>query len=66
MRLLGYDDLKPVKGVNFSKVHLWRLERAGKFPKRVRLGQSRYGWLDSEIDTWISQRVAERDSKQAA
>lgn len=23
--------------VGFSRIHLWRLERAGKFPKRIRL-----------------------------
>jgi predicted DNA-binding transcriptional regulator AlpA len=38
MRILSYDELRPLKGISFSKVHLWRLERADKFPKRVPLG----------------------------
>ena len=61
MRILSYDDLKSLKGVSYSKVHIWRLERVGKFPKRVPLGENRHGWLDSEIDKWILARVAERD-----
>ena len=35
--LLGYDDLK-LLGVPYSKVHIWRLIRAGKFPAPVKFG----------------------------
>jgi prophage regulatory protein len=66
MKLLSYEELRPLKGIPYSKVHLWRLERDGKFPKRVPLGQSRHGWLDSEIDEWITARMAERDGMEAA
>ena len=66
MRILSFDDLRSEKGIPYSKVHLWRLERHGKFPKRVQLGQSRHGWLDSEIDDWITARMAERNGKEAA
>ena len=41
MRLLSYDELRPQKGIPYSKVHLWRLEREAKFPKRVQLGENR-------------------------
>jgi prophage regulatory protein len=61
MRILSFDELRPVKGIPYSKVHLWRLERWGKFPKRVTLGQNRHGWLESEIDSWILDRAAARD-----
>jgi prophage regulatory protein len=66
VRLLSYDELRPLKGIPYSKVHIWRLERDGKFPKRVPLGQSRHGWLDSEINEWITARMAERDGMEAA
>jgi prophage regulatory protein len=65
MKLLSYDDLKPVKGVPYSKVQLWRKEKVGDFPKRVRLGGSRYGWVESEIDEWIAARIAARDASRA-
>jgi prophage regulatory protein len=57
MRILSFEELRTEKGVPYSKAHLWRLERDGKFPKRVPLGESRHGWLDSEIDDWIVARM---------
>jgi prophage regulatory protein len=66
MRLLSFDELKPLKGVTYSKAHLWRLERDGKFPKRVRLGDSKHGWVDAEIEDWIASRMAERYGREAA
>ncbi|MGR9109009.1 MAG: helix-turn-helix transcriptional regulator [Gammaproteobacteria bacterium] len=41
----------------YSPQHRDRLERAGKFPKRVRLGQHRVGWVESEILEWLQQRI---------
>ena len=66
MKLLSYDELKPVKGINYSKVQLWRLEKAGRFPKRVSIGAARCGWAEHEIDSWIGARMAERGSAPAA
>ena len=63
MKILSYTDLASERGIRFSKVHLWRLERAGKFPKRVALGVARHGWLETEIDEWIAGRVAARDER---
>jgi prophage regulatory protein len=48
--------------VPYSKPHLWRLEKAGKFPKRVPIGLSRYGYVESEIDDYITALVAARDA----
>lgn len=39
-----------------SKVSLWRDERAGKFPRRVRIGANAVGWRLSEIQAWIAER----------
>lgn len=39
---------------------IWRLERAGKFPKRLRLGGNSCGWLESEIKDWLDARAADR------
>jgi len=61
MRLLSYDELRPLKGIPYSKVHLWRLEGEQRFPKRVPLGKSRHGWIEAEIDEWLSQRAASRN-----
>ena len=65
MKLLSYHELRPLKGIPYSKVHIWRLEREGKFPKRVPLGESRHGWVDTEIDEWITKRMASRNQQAA-
>ena len=64
MKLLSYNDLKE-RGISFSKVHLWRMERDNKFPKRVALSENRHSWLENEIDAWLAQRIAARHGKAA-
>jgi prophage regulatory protein len=66
MKLLAYDDLKPTKGIGYSKVQLWRLEKRDQFPKRVPLGAGRHGWAEHEIDEWIAGRIKARDGQNAA
>ena len=39
--------------------HAERLEAAGKFPKRIKIGARAAGWLASDIDRFIAARVAE-------
>jgi prophage regulatory protein len=63
MKLLGIDELKPIKGVPYSKPHLWRLIRAGKFPRPIRLGQNRIAFPESEIDDWVRSKIVERDEE---
>ena len=46
-----------------SRVQWWKLEQQNRAPKRVALGPNAVGWLESEIEKWIAQRVAERDAK---
>ena len=36
-RWLTYKELKPLKGISYSRIHLKRLEDAGKFPKRIKM-----------------------------
>ena len=33
MKILSYDELKPVKGIPYSKCQIWRLEKTGQFPQ---------------------------------
>lgn len=35
----------------------------GTFPKQVRTGSRSSGWLESEINQWIENRIIERDSE---
>ncbi|MCK1400033.1 AlpA family phage regulatory protein [Bradyrhizobium sp. 4] len=61
-RLIHHDDLRS-KGIAYSKPHLWRLEKAGKFPKRVPVGPGRYAYLESEIDAHVEALVAARNAR---
>ena len=49
--------------VPYSRSQIARLEKAGVFPKRVRLGPKRIGWLASEIEDWIFERAEARNGK---
>lgn len=49
--------------IPYSDTQVWRLEKEGKFPRRVKLGSNRVGWLESEIRAYIEKKVAERDGK---
>ncbi len=62
MRILKFDELKSRKGIPYSRVHIGRLEAQGNFPSRVHLGPGRVGWVESEIDSWLAERVARRDA----
>jgi prophage regulatory protein len=46
--------------VPYSAVQIRRLEDAGAFPRRVRLGANRVGWVRSEVDQWLRDRIEER------
>lgn len=47
--------------IPFTRQHILRLEKAGKFPRRIHIGTRRVGWLLTDIETWLEQCVALRD-----
>jgi prophage regulatory protein len=47
-------------GIKVSASTLLRLEAAGKFPKRVRIGDHSVAWLASEIIAHIEALAADR------
>ena len=61
-KLVSKKELKSVFGVPYSFAHIARLEAAGQFPKRVRLGACRVAWVADEVQAWIDKRVATRDA----
>ena len=60
MRILSKRQLREL--VLYSPQHIARLEKAGKFPLRVKLGQARVGWIESEVLAWLQERIDSRDS----
>ena len=49
--------VKEITGL--SKSTRWRLENAGKFPKRRQLSANAVGWLASEIEEWVMSRTTD-------
>jgi prophage regulatory protein len=60
-KLVSKKELKTVLGIPYSFAHIARLEAAGKFPRRVKLGACRVAWIVDEVSEWIEERVAQRD-----
>jgi prophage regulatory protein len=46
-----------IKVVGLSRTSIWRKERLGTFPRRVKLGAGGrvIGWLRSDVETWLQQ-----------
>jgi len=61
MRIVSPSELGPLKGITFTNVWRLELERLGKFPKRIKLGERRYGYSESELDRWLEELAASRE-----
>ena len=57
--ILVREDLRSI-GIGVSNSTLLRWEHAGRFPRRIRMANTRVAWLRSEIDCWLEERAAER------
>jgi prophage regulatory protein len=40
--------------------HIRRLEDVGQFPKRIRIGANRVGWVRAEVEQWLNDRLGAR------
>ena len=47
-----------------SRSEIYRREGLGQFPKRVSLGARSVGWVESEIQAYIAERI-QQSRKQA-
>ncbi len=47
--------------VLYSFAHIDRMEAKGEFPKRVRLGNARVGWVKDEVLAWLQLRISALD-----
>ena len=60
MRMLSKRQVKEL--VLYSPQHIARLEAAGKFPRRVKLGSNRVGWVEDEVLDWLQAKIDARDA----
>lgn len=62
VRILRLKDVCFKTGMSRSTVYDWLHPDSPRhdaaFPKQIRLGRQSVGWLESEIDDWLHQRIA--------
>lgn len=55
-----------IEKTGLSRDTIRRFVRDGRFPAPVGLGPNSIGWVEDEVDQWVRDRAAERDSKRTA
>jgi len=55
-RILRDDEVRERTGI--SRTTRWRLIKAEKFPKPVKLTELAIGWRESSIEAWLASREA--------
>jgi prophage regulatory protein len=53
-RLLPFREV--AQRVALSRSTIWRMERAGQFPKRRRLSVNKVAWYEPEVEEWVQSR----------
>ena len=54
LRVLTMKQVSELTG--YTPAHIYRLERAGKFPARIRMGENRVGWRLADFERWFAER----------
>ena len=54
-RFIREPEINRITGL--SRTTRWRLERTGRFPRKRKLSDNAVGWLASEIEAWMAERV---------
>lgn len=63
MKLIRQKEVTEMTGV--SRASVYKLMAVGRFPKSVSLGERAVAWVESEVQEWILERIAERDEQQS-
>ena len=49
-------EVKNTTGLSGSTIY--RMASAGTFPRPIKLGERSSGWIGSEVDQWLDDRIA--------
>jgi prophage regulatory protein len=61
-RILRLPEVCAVTGLGRS--FIYQLQATGSFPLRVKLGVRAVGWLEDEVQRWLSDKVAENRQRK--
>ena len=59
MRVLRLKEVINITGLSRSTIY--ELIAQNQFPKQLPLGARAVGWVEEEINNWITQQIAARD-----
>ncbi|WP_229624145.1 AlpA family transcriptional regulator [Vibrio parahaemolyticus] len=59
MRLIRLKEVMNICGLGRSSIY--KFMEDGRFPKSVSLGDRAVAWVETEVEEWIEQKVAERE-----
>ena len=51
MKIMRWREVAPIIGR--SRMTIARMEKAGTFPQRIRIGNGSGGWLEHEVEDWL-------------
>ena len=55
-RIVSKKELRQL--VPYTPQYILKLEKKGKFPRRIQIGPRRVGWRLSDVEAWIAERAA--------
>ena len=56
-RLIRRKEVQAKTGLGASSIYA--MMKQGKFPKAITLSERRVAWIESEVDAWIANRIAQ-------
>ena len=57
VRLIRRKEVQTKTGLGASSIYA--MMQQGKFPKAVKISERRVAWIESEVDQWIANRIAQ-------
>ncbi|MDI1300935.1 MAG: AlpA family transcriptional regulator [bacterium] len=55
-----------INSTGLGRSSIYKSIAEGTFPKSVSLGDRAVGWVSSEVENWIKNRIEARDKKQTS
>lgn len=61
-RIIRASELAEMLGI--SKPTLWRMEKRGELPPKIRISKRVVGWRESDISSWLNSREIQPSTKE--
>ncbi|MDR0454839.1 MAG: AlpA family transcriptional regulator [Deferribacteraceae bacterium] len=56
IKILKINEVQLITGLSRSTIYA--LIEQGKFPKQIKLSERSVGWLESEVQDWLKERIS--------